>query len=265
MAVGALTEEIAENLEEAAEVTRRISALPIGYLFAGIGVGATVGFYVGYRYSKKKLRAEILAEAEQEIETIREFYRQKLIAAQAQEKPMVEEIIEERGYRPYGTQEPAETPRRPQEEVAQERLLPHFEEPAPEARPLKAPVPITPTENEPIRRPTGTWNYPYEQSRRSFNAPYIIHKDEFDHSENGYSKVVYTYFAGDDVMVDEDNKPLLHGDEIVGQNNLRFGHGTDDENVVYVRNDKLELEMEICRVPQSFEAEVLGLEPNESD
>jgi hypothetical protein len=72
--------------------------------------------------------------------------------------------------------------------------------------------------------------------------------------------VTYTYYSGDDVLVGEDERPIPHGDAVVGQGNLKFGHGTDDENVVYVRNDQLRLEMEICRTNSSFEEEVLGLE-----
>ena len=48
-------------------------------------------------------------------------------------------------------------------------------------------------------------------------------------------------------LYEEDEQPLPHGDLIVGQDNLKCGHGTDDPDVVFVRNDKLQLEMEICR------------------
>jgi hypothetical protein len=50
---------------------------------------------------------------------------------------------------------------------------------------------------------------------------------------------------------------LYDASEIVGQN-LRFGHGSKDPNVVYIRNPRLEMEMEILRDPSSYEKEVLG-------
>jgi hypothetical protein len=34
---------------------------------------------------------------------------------------------------------------------------------------------------------------------------------------------------------------------------------------VFVRNDKLEIDMEICRLNKSFEEEVLGIEPHDTD
>ena len=61
-------------------------------------------------------------------------------------------------------------------------------------------------------------------------------------------------------MDDANDHPLPHADIIVGLNNLQFGHGTDDDDVVFVRNDERQLEMEICRVNKSYEEEVLGVE-----
>lgn len=254
MATGALTEEIASNIEDVAEATRQINRLSTGSLVIGLGVGAAAGFYFGHRYSKQKIRAEVLAEAEEEISKIREFYQQKIVAMQAQDKPKVEEIIREKGY------------------------IPQEERHRSSERPLPPPVPVTERvfpagdpEPEPIvverdeKDPYHNWVYASEKARRSAAIPYIIHQDEFNNSDTGYAKVTYTYYAEDEVLVDEDKTPLSHADLIVGQNNLRFGHGTDDADLVYIRNDKLELEMEISRLPQSYEQVVLGLEQNDSE
>jgi hypothetical protein len=84
--------------------------------------------------------------------------------------------------------------------------------------------------------------------------------------ETGYRQVNYTYYSLDDVLVGEDEEhPLPHADIIVGVNNLQFGHGTDDDDVVFVRNNEYQLEMEICRLNKSFEEEILGIENSEDD
>ena len=245
MAIESVVEEVAEevatNLEEVAHATRSINATAVGYFIGGVALGAVVGFYFGYRFNREKIKAEVFAESEKEVEKIREVYMQKSVVAEP--KPSIEKVIEERG---YSVVEPA--------------------------RPLRAPVPLNPnpvTAPPPPEPPVivnkhDDWHYPYEIANRNPDEPYVIHQDERRESP-GYAEVAYTYYAGDDVLVDENNIPLPHGDLIVGQENLKFGHGADDENVVFVRNEKLELIMEICRTPKSYEEEVLGLDNHEED
>jgi len=232
MAIDAVTEEIASNLEEAAEATRRVDTRGVGFFLGGVLVGAAVGFYIGYRFNREKIRAELFVESQAEVEKIRSAYA----ARAAQDKPTVEEVIEQRG---YSKKEPTTTKKK-----SAVRKTP--------ARPTRPPVPAA--------EPVGTWDYLKEVESRSSDAPYVIHQDEFAKSETGYTQVVYTYYATDDVLTDVENHPLPHPDVVVGQDNLRFGHGTDDEDVVFVRNEHMELEMEICRVAKSYEQEVLGLE-----
>ena len=234
MAIEGVVEEVATNLEEVAEVTRRIDTRAVGFLFGGLVVGASVGFYFGRRWNREKLRLEAFKDSQAEVEKIREVYAAKTVAAKP--KPSVEEVIEERG---YSTQE----------------------------RPLKAPVPVaTVVAAPPVviyeggKDKNDNWNYPHELSQRSPDAPYVIHQDEFSNNESGYEHTTYTYYAGDDVLVDTDGTPVPHGDLVVGQDNLKWGHGADDIDVVFVRNDRLNLEIEICRSPKSYEEEILGLE-----
>lgn len=241
MAIDTVVEEVADNLEEIAAATRRINTNSVGFFIGGAAVGFAIGFYFGYRYNKEKLRAEAFKESEKEVETIREVYQQKTIAAEP--KPSIDEVLEERGY------------------SAEER--------AEHIRPLKPPVPVY---APPVvvyeggkDKNTG-WNFPEELESRLEGEPYVIHQDEFMNHETGYSQTTYTYYAADDVLVDDGNgHPLPHADMVVGQDNLKFGHGTDDIDVVFVRNDKLQMEMEICRSPLSYEEEVLGIENNEPD
>lgn len=239
MATSAIAEEVAENLEEVAEVARRIDSRAVGIFSGGIVVGIAVGFYLGYKFNKEKLRAEAFRQSEEEIEIIREHYRRKVVAAQ--EKPDAEKIIEEKGY--------VSTPL-----VA-----------VPDVRPLKPPVPVSEPKALQVEDPqpvlvTVDWNYPRELANRTPNAPYVIHRDEFHNSEFDYEQVTYTYYAGDDVLTGEDDKPVSHAGAVVGLENLKWGYGSGDENVVYIRNDKLELEIEVTRSLGSYEHEVMGLD-----
>jgi hypothetical protein len=101
------------------------------------------------------------------------------------------------------------------------------------------------------------WNYEEERVNRTDDAPYIIHQDEYIRDESGFEQSTLTYYAGDDILVDEADVPI-YDQTIVGE--LRFGHGTNDKHVVYVRNPTLKAEYEILEHSGSYASEIQGLE-----
>lgn len=110
---------------------------------------------------------------------------------------------------------------------------------------------------ETLRERNAPWSYAQEIKKRSPSEPYIIHQDEFFSDEKGYTQSSFTYYAGDNIMNDEDDTPVYNHEGVVGS--LIFGHGSDDPNVVYVRNEKLKAEYEISFDPGLYSVEVLGL------
>jgi hypothetical protein len=95
-----------------------------------------------------------------------------------------------------------------------------------------------------------------ELKHRSIEAPYVITRDEFFGNESGYVQLAITYFAGDDTLVDQQDQPMEEVESTVGIDNLaRFGHGSGDKNVVYIRNDRTEAEYEISYSPGEFAVE----------
>jgi hypothetical protein len=102
------------------------------------------------------------------------------------------------------------------------------------------------------------WNYNEELKKRSTSEPYVLHRDEFYAAEMDYSQITLTYYAGDNIMVDEDDAPIYNYDTIVGP--LLFGHGSDDPNVFHVRNDARKAEYEILHDQGYYSREVLGLD-----
>lgn len=255
-AVELVTEEIADNLEEAAAATRQIDPRAVGFFFVGVGVGFALGFWYGYRYSKEKLRSELLAESEETIAEIRNYYQSKIIAQANTDKPAVEKIIAERGY--YVPMEMSNSGENP---IGPFHPDPQIED----ERPLKAPVPVAPARKmfrtaESEKDKFSGWNFPSEMAKRSPDHPYIIHQDEYSENESEYSQQSLTYYHGDDMLVDEHNMVVPNRDQLIGLSSItRFGHGTDDWNLLYVRNDELEIEFELIRVPFSYEESVQGL------
>jgi len=105
------------------------------------------------------------------------------------------------------------------------------------------------------------WDYEQELNNRSNEEPYILHVDEYIGEEMGFKQETLTYYEGDDIMADIIDTPVYNWPAVTGP--LKWGHGSKDQNVVYVRNEKLRKEYEILRHSGSFETEVIGLEETE--
>lgn len=141
--------------------------------------------------------------------------------------------------------------------------VPAPEIPAKEAG-TPAPKPVERNVFTPANDPRD-WDYKAEVAAREAtpDKPYVISREEFDEDTTN-DQDSYTYYEGDDVLVDSRDQVVEHVDRYVGDDNLtRFGHGSDDINIVFVRNDDLEQDFEIIRHPGHHAVEVLGLEPPE--
>ena len=79
--------------------------------------------------------------------------------------------------------------------------------------------------------------------------PYVISPDEFG-EKDGYENVTLTYYA-DGVLTDYFDNVINNVDEVVGFDSLdHFGEYEDD--VVFVRNEKMETDYEILRDLRDF-------------
>ncbi len=101
------------------------------------------------------------------------------------------------------------------------------------------------------------WNYAQEIRDRDPSEPYVIHKDEFYSEERGFTQTTLTYYAGDNILVDEEDAPIYNHDSVTGP--LLFGHGSGDPKVVHIRNEKRKAEYEVVREPGLYSEEILGI------
>lgn len=108
-----------------------------------------------------------------------------------------------------------------------------------------------------------SWDYETEISSRTKAKPYVIHKDEFWANDMEFAQATLTYFSGDNIMVDEKDTPVYNYSSVVGE--LKFGHGSQDTNVFYVRNEKNHCDYEILFDSGSYSVEILGLELEQED
>lgn len=102
------------------------------------------------------------------------------------------------------------------------------------------------------------WDWEGELDARKDTAPYILHQEEFYKDELNFSQYSLTFYEMDGILADEDNVPVYNHSGVVGD--LKFGHGSGQEDVVYVRNHERKAEYEITRIDDSFARAVHGLE-----
>lgn len=117
-----------------------------------------------------------------------------------------------------------------------------------------------------FENPAPAWVQEDEELERRNGVPYIISYKEFMENEWEYEEGQLTYYEGDDTLADSRDEPIPQQYEAVGELTLeKFGHGSNDPNIVYVCNEKMEMVFEICRSTKSFAEDVLGFIPEDKE
>jgi hypothetical protein len=89
--------------------------------------------------------------------------------------------------------------------------------------------------------------------------PHINSRDSFRDDETELQqKVSITYYDGDDVLVDERDVPMRDLAPTVGEDFWQhFGELSEDPEVLYIRNRRLQIDFEITRDERSYTETVL--------
>lgn len=268
--VAEVAEEVAEQATHIAETSRDLSRQALRFGFGGFVVGAGLSGALTYFLVKRKLEEKYREEAAEEVAEMAKHYRDKVKSFEgtaAKSSTSVEDIVRDKGYHPEpkrSTQPPmAVTPPSAVVDAAAD------EEQQQTPKPERAPTPETRNAFQEFGDDTkdpSEWDYHKERSRRSPVRPYVIHIDERDEGHS-YEGVMYTYFEDDDVLLNEREEIMDAGDRerVVGEANLeRFGHGSGDQNCVYIRNDQLSMIIEITKTANSYARE-MGIDDPEPE
>lgn len=272
--VADVAEGVSEQATHIAEVSRGLSGRDFGFAFGGLVIGVAAGGALGYIFTQRFLEEKYSQIAAEEIAEMREHFHAKEVARDnAEEKGDLEDIVKERGYVPGEEDEDEDEPEvsaTPPMAVTPPSAV---VEAAEEARDEEAETPPPPEEDDsepkvrnifrPTPPPEDEWDWAKERAQRSPLKPYVIHREERD-EQDAYDAVTFTYYEADDVVCNERDEviPSEDRERIFGEANLeKFGHGSDDSAIVYVRNNQLEMDIEIVRSPNSFAEEVHGFEP----
>lgn len=269
-----VTEASGDILEGVEEIAGGVAQVALGFsglaLTSSFLVGTGVGGAVAYFVTRRMLETKYANQAADEISGMREHYARKEVALENDRgKGTVEALIREKGY--DGSREAAApstgSPPMAVEPPAKVVEAATVEEPMPGVRVEVAEASDEVEETKSIFPDSSTdyeWDEHKERTSRSPLAPFVINRSERDKSETA-EEITLTYFEEDDVLCNESDEILdkTKRDEMVGEANLnRFGHGSDDRNVVFVRNPVLEIDFEIVRSPNSYAEEVAGFAPD---
>ena len=83
-------------------------------------------------------------------------------------------------------------------------------------------------------------------------APYVIDKSDYELTCANYEKIALLYYISDDILCDDSGDEISRGD-VIGRTILDSGFGENDDDVLYVRNDKLMCDYEVTKVYIPYE------------
>ena len=204
----------------------------------GLLLGAALGSVVTWRVVKE--RYDSYAKAE--IEEVRQFYKNKLNNERQKKAKKVE--VEEDTPKPV---------KNSKDKIVYEKMAANYGD-------IEQTDPL-PQRNT-VEEAMAIFNVSEDDPRiieRRTSMVYIISADEFSEEMPHYDKTTITYWDGDKTLADEQELPIPGVRETVGYHALdNFGWFSNDPNVVYVRNERFSLDLEVVRNPGRYEVEVAG-------
>lgn len=239
---------------------------------SGLTVAAGLGTVVGYVLASKMLEKKYREIADKEIAEARVMYQRMYSRPPLVLEPESEDVQgdpDEAGAEeaPAGTWNELD-------EVAQERIMTN----AMRAMGTYVP-PQDDTEGVEKREPTPRniftdYQAPGDEvmaalmADRDPSEPYIITKSEYYENEPDHEQKRFTYYEGDQVLVDDQDEynPIQDTERVAGDDNLlRFGYGSGDEHSLFVRNETLDppLDLYITRSTGRYTDEVMGLDEDQ--
>lgn len=104
-----------------------------------------------------------------------------------------------------------------------------------------------------------------EKATRDPELPYLISVQEFM-DEKEFTKLNIVYYEEDDSLVDDGDRLIPDVEGTVGSAQLsRFGELSEDPNIVYVRNEKMEVDFEIIKDKRSYAKFIMGFDPEDEE
>lgn len=219
-------------------------------------VGAGAGFYFGFVYGDNKGRREVWALAEAELNSLEERIKRRYKVGEWSEPT---EYFDEEGAKVNSFESEEEAERA----IAIAALKDHVENgqyatlsEVPDGTIVNIFVEAKKEKDEIVEEEIYEPGVFADNPNRHDPEPLIITELEYMQDEEDYEKLSISWFPGDRVLVDSKEKPIDDVEATVGINNLN--HLGVDQSVIYVRNNKLEMDFEIAIEAGTYRETVLG-------
>jgi len=86
------------------------------------------------------------------------------------------------------------------------------------------------------------------------NKPSVITESQFSDEEEDYDKLTVLYYD-DGVVTDDRDDIMTDVHDILGDNLTLFGYGSEDKDVLYIRNNKLKIDYEVLKQNTTYRSE----------
>lgn len=209
---------------------------PVVTIIVSAVVSVAIGTVIGYKFAKSRLAKEYDARLEAELNATQKYYISRA-SKDGYDTPAnaVEALIDEEAkvalLKYQGTEEP-ET--EDDEEVNETVTVNVFH---------------------------NDYNFDLEEEMktRTSDRPYVIMEQEYLENDPDHEQTDLIYYVGDDVLADENDTIIEDANTIVGDDNLvRFGEGSQNNNVVFIRNEAIDTDFEVLRSFTKYSEQILG-------
>lgn len=220
-------------------------------LVAGVAlISAAAGAVAGYHFAVRRLNDEYNEVMEAEIERTRAYYESKKKYPTPQDA--VKDLIKEDAAK--AAVDETEVSSKDLERIVKKLKYNAVQDGvAPEMEP-------DPRMNVFRKGSSGEdETFEAEVAGRDKSKPYIISDRENHENPDEYDQLTLTWYRGDKVLADakDEEYDLAY---LGGEENLNFGHRSNDPNVVYIRSDKLKAIFEVLLSTGKYSVEVQGLD-----
>lgn len=219
------------------------------------GIGAATGAFIAI----KMLEDHYAAIADEEIEAVKNMAREKIKEIEKKYEKDTEEVKEV-------IKKNEEVVNNVYKKMARDYTKPNLEEIAERAKELadaeKEEYPREDEDYDDVETMDELEEEMYEKEAESDKLnerydvdPYLITEEEFSNENLHYEKETLWYYLEDKVLCNDSEELVDDVEALIGEDTLEF---INDDQTIYIRNDRQGSDFEIVCVKKAYSVEVMG-------